>query len=157
MNDRFYMTKAFAAQFSFALLVPATLLAVSLTAAVARAQNGSLYNPIPMPASNEVSDKLTDKDIPVGEGGFARDYVVNLEAGDQVAIDLTSESFDTIVTLLAADGSTVGENDDGPDGSTNSLLFTRINETGKYIIRVRAFGQTGGGAFKLKVTRLRPI
>jgi hypothetical protein len=51
----------------------------------------------------------------------------------------------------------VAENDDGPDGSTNSLLFARITETGKYLIRVRAFGETGGGAFQLKVTRLRPI
>ena len=150
------MTKAFAARFSSALVVPATLLVVSLTAAAARAQN-QLYNPIPMPPVNEVSDTLTDKDIPIGEGGFARDYAVNLKAGDQVAIDLTSESFDTIVTLLAADGSTVGENDDGPDGSTNSLLFTRLTEAGRYIIRVRAFGETGGGAFKLRLTRLRPV
>lgn len=149
------MTKAFAARFSFALLLRATLLAVSFTAAAARAQT-PLYNPIPIPPNNEVSDTLTDKDIPIEKGGFARDYVINLNAGDQVAIDLTSESFDTIVTLLAADGSTVGENDDGPDGSTNSLLFTRINEAGRYVIRVRAFGATGGGAFKLKVTRLKP-
>ncbi len=150
------MTKAFAARFSFALIFGATLLAVSLTAAAAKAQN-QLYSPIPMPPNNEVSDKLTDKDIPIEKGGFARDYVINLTAGDQVAIDLSSESFDSIVTLLAADGSTVGENDDGPDGSTNSLLFTRITETGKYTIRVRAFGATGGGAFKLKVSRLKPI
>jgi hypothetical protein len=150
------MTNAFAARFSFALLVPATFLAVSLSAAAARAQN-QLYNPISLPPTNEVSDSLTDKDIPIGEGGFARDYLVNLIAGDQVAIDLTSESFDTIVTLLAADGSTVGENDDGPDGSTNSLLFTRITEAGKYVIRVRAFGSTSGGPFKLKLTRLRPL
>ncbi|HAJ64552.1 MAG TPA: peptidase [Cyanobacteria bacterium UBA8543] len=116
-----------------------------------------MYNPIPLPPNNEVSDTLTDKDIPLGEGGFGRDYVVNFSAGDQVAIDLTSESFDSIVTLVAADGTTVGENDDGPDGSTNSLLFTRITEAGRYIIRVHAFGKTGGGAFKLKVTRLRPV
>jgi hypothetical protein len=122
----------------------------------ARAQN-QLYNPIPIPSSNEVSDTLTDKDIPTGQGGFARDYAISLNAGDQVAIDLSSESFDTIVTLMAKDGSTVGENDDGPDGTTNSLLFTRITEAGQYIIRVRAFGETSGGAFKLKVTRLRPI
>jgi hypothetical protein len=150
------MTKAFAARFSFALLFGATLLAVSFTAAAARAQN-PLYNPIPIPPNNEVSDTLTDKDIPIEKGGFARDYVINLNAGDQVAVDLTSESFDTIVTLLAADGSSVGENDDGPDGSTNSLLFTRITEAGRYVIRVRAFGATGGGAFKLKVTRLKPV
>ncbi|HEY9798010.1 MAG TPA: PPC domain-containing protein [Leptolyngbyaceae cyanobacterium] len=150
------MTNAFAARFSLALPLGVALLAVSLTAVAARAQN-RLYTPIPVPQSNEVSDTLTDKDIPTGEGGFARDYTVNLNGSDQVAIDLTSEGFDTIVTLLAADGSTVAENDDGPDGSTNSLLFARITETGQYIIRVRAFGETGGGAFKLKVTRLRPI
>ena len=150
------MINAFAARFSYALLVPTTLLLVSLTAAAARAQN-RLYNPIPVPPSNEVSDTLTENDIPTGEGGFARDYTVNLNSGDQVAIDLISDNFDTIVTLMAADGSTVAENDDGPDGSTNSLLFARITETGKYIIRVRAFGETGGGNFQLKVTRLRPI
>jgi hypothetical protein len=150
------MTKAFAARFSFALLFGATLMAVSLTAAAAKAQN-QLYNPIPMPPTNEVSETLTDKDIPIEKGGFARDYVIDLSAGDQVAIDLTSESFDTILTLLASDGSTVGENDDGPDGSTNSLLFTRITEAGRYIVRVRAFGATSGGDFKLKVTRLRPV
>jgi hypothetical protein len=97
MTD-FYMTKAFAAPFSFALVVPATFLAVSLTAAAAIAQN-QLYNPILMPPTNEVSDTLTDKDVPLGEGGFARDYTVNLNSGDQVAIDLNSESFDTLVSL----------------------------------------------------------
>jgi hypothetical protein len=150
------MIKAFAARLSFTLLLPTTFLAISLTAVVARAQN-QLYNPISIPPNNEVSDTLTDKDIPTGQGGFARDYVVNFSAGDQVAIDLTSESFDTVVTLMAADGSTIGENDDGPDGTTNSLLFTRINQAGRYIIRVRAFGETNGGPFKLRVTRLRPV
>lgn len=150
------MTKAFAARFSFALLVPLTFLTVSLMAVAARAQS-QLYNPLAVPAKNEVADTLTDKDIPTGQGGFARDYAITLKAGDQVAIDLSSESFDTIVTLMAADGSTVGENDDGPDGTTNSLLFTRVAEAGRYIIRVRAFGETSGGAFKLKVTRLRAI
>lgn len=149
------MTNAFTARFSFALIVPVTWLTVSLTA-VARAQT-CLYSPIPVPESNEISDTLTDKDIPTGDGGFARDYRVKLTGGDQVAIDLLSDNFDTIVTLLASDGSTIAENDDGPDGSTNSLLFARISETGEYVVRVRAFGETGGGAFTLKVTRLRPI
>ena len=82
---------------------------------------------------------------------------MQLNAGDNVAIDLSSESFDAILTLLAEDGSTVSENDYGPDGSTNALLFTRIAKTGKYIVRVRAFGATGFGEFKLKVTRLQPV
>ncbi|PSF37321.1 peptidase [Aphanothece hegewaldii CCALA 016] len=119
-------------------------------------QAESLYSPIPLTSINEVSDTLSDKDIPTGEGGFARDYIVNLKEGDQLAVDLISDDFDAIVVLLSADGTTVAENDDGPDGSTNSLLFSRITESGKYIIRVQAFGETGSGKFILKVSRLRP-
>lgn len=151
------MIQAFAARLSKVPIVSATLLAVTMSATAVRAQQCQAYNPLSLPGNNEVSDSLSDKDIPTGQGGFARDYTVNLSAGDNVAIDLTSESFDTIVTLLAKDGSTVAENDDGPDGSTNSLLFTRIKDAGTYIVRVRAFGETAGGQFKLKVTRLRPV
>ncbi|BCX07900.1 MAG: hypothetical protein KatS3mg066_1759 [Fischerella sp.] len=97
------------------------------------------------------------KIFPQGQGGFARDYMVTLKKGDNLAVDLSSESFDSIVTLLAPDGTTVAENDDGPDGTSNSLLFTRITEPGTYIVRVRSFGETGVGAFKLKVTRLQPV
>jgi hypothetical protein len=116
-----------------------------------------LYNPIALPKGNEISDSLSDRDIPTGEGGFARDYYLELKQGDQVAIDLISDEFDAMVILLAADGATVAENDDGPDSSNNSLLFARITEDGRYIIRVTAFGATGGGNFKLKVSRLRPV
>jgi Bacterial pre-peptidase C-terminal domain len=76
--------------------------------------------------------------------------------GSQIAIDLTSDNFDTIVYLIASDGSTVSENDDGPDGSSNSLLFTRIIKTGTYYIRVRSFGEVAAGNFTLKVTLLKP-
>ena len=114
------------------------------------------YNPIPLTPGKAVSDKLSTQDVPTGQGGFARDYVVQLQAGSQLAIDLTSDNFDSMVTLLSADGSTVAENDDGPDGTTNSLLFTRITKTGTYYIRVRAFGEVAGGNYKLKVTLLSP-
>jgi hypothetical protein len=140
----------------FAFLLATASLLVGLKALPVKAQP-KLYNPIPLPSNYEVADTLTDQDIPTGEGGFARDYLVQLQDGDQVAIDLTSDDFDSIIVLLASDGSTVAENDDGPDGSTNSLLFARITETGKYLIRVRAFGETGSGKFKLKLTRLRPV
>ena len=120
-----------------------------------RAQS-KISDPPSITSETEVSDTLTENDIPTGEGGFARDYFVELEKGDQVAIDLTSDNFDSMVMLIAADGATVAENDDGPDGTTNSLLFSRITEAGKYIVRVRAFGETSGGKFTLKLTRLKP-
>lgn len=129
---------------------------LSISARQAQAQN-AIYSPIPMPDSREVSDNLSEGDIPTGVGGFARDYTVVLEDGDQVAIDLISEEFDTLVTLLGPDGTTVGENDDGPDGTTNSLLFARITESGTYTVRVRSYAGQGTGEFLLKVARLRPV
>ncbi len=138
------------------LLFCTAVLSLGTAIGAAKAQN-QLYNPIPLPLGNEVSDTLSEKDIPTGQGGFARDYIITLTEGDQVAIDLTSTSFDAIVSLLGEDGSTVAENDDGPDGNTNSLLFSRVTKTGNYIVRVRAFGETGVGPFTLKVTRLRPV
>jgi len=141
---------------SFFWAAVAILLAVSLPATIATAQS-RVYEPVPLPIGKQITDKLSAKDIPTGQGGFARDYIVSLKAGDQVVIELKSNSFDTIVTLLSADGATVGENDDGPDGTTNSLLFARIVKSGNYIVRVHAFGgEPVSGPFTLKVTRLRP-
>ncbi len=149
--------KPFAVGLKRITLIPASLLIIGMSTTAAFAQVNKFYNPIPLPSTYEVTDSLTDKDIPTGQGGFARDYIVKLNKGDNLAVDLSSESFDSIITLLGPDGATIAENDDGPDGSSNSLLFTRITETGTYIVRVRSFGETGVGAFKLKVTRLQPV
>lgn len=138
------------------LIIPPTLLTLGIGIGHSALAQSKLYNPIALPPSNEVTDKLTENDIPTGLGGFARDYLVKLNKGDNVAIDLTSDSFDAMVMLLSTDGTTIAENDDGPDGTTNALLFTRVSQTGTYVVRVRAFGETGVGNFRLKVTRLRP-
>lgn len=142
------------------VLVPTLCVAIAVgtsNSVVAQCSQCKLYNPLALPASNQIDDTLSAKDIPTGQGGFARDYVVDFKEGESVAIDLASDSFDAILTLLAEDGSIVAENDDGPDGSNNALLFTRIAKTGRYIVRVRAFGETGVGNFTLKVTRLKPV
>jgi hypothetical protein len=138
------------------LFLPATILVLAGTAVQAQAQS-RMYSPIALPASREVNDTLSEQDIPTGFGGFARDYTVNLEAGDQVAIDAMSDEFDTLVSLMSRDGNTIAENDDGPDGTTNSLLFARITESGTYTVRVRAYAGQGAGQFYLKVARLREV
>ncbi|WP_008319170.1 PPC domain-containing protein [Leptolyngbya sp. PCC 6406] len=139
-----------------ALLMPLAL-AGTVALSPMRVAAQDLYTPIPLPLNGEITDRLSPEDIPTGLGGHARDYRVYLEAGDQVAIDVISDEFDTIVSLIDEEGNTIGENDDGPDGTTNSLLFARITETGNYIVRVRAFGGRGSGQFFLKVARLRPV
>jgi hypothetical protein len=143
-------------RWNLSLFVGTLLFLIASSLLPLKAQN-TLYNPLPLPINREIRDELSAEDIPTGEGGFARDYAVDLEQGSQIAIDLKSKEFDTVVRLIASDGTTVAENDDGPEGTTNSLLFTRISESGRYIIRVRAFGETGGGKFTLKLTRLQPV
>ncbi|NET73299.1 MAG: peptidase [Sphaerospermopsis sp. SIO1G2] len=158
------MSRTFTQKITRIILIPVVILTMGIninTGVAAEKQSGdknkNLYKPIPLNKSGEVTDMLTIKDIPTGQGGFARDYSIRLEKGDNLAIDLSSDNFDTIITLLAPNGSTVAENDDGPDGTSNSLLFTRITKTGNYIVRVRSFGETGIGNFKLKVTKLMPV
>lgn len=116
-----------------------------------------VYNPQVISPDTEINETLSEYDIPTGKGGFARDYYIQLDKGDQIAIDLISDDFDAVLILLASDGSTVAENDDAPDGSTNALIFARITEAGKYFIRVTAFGETGNGRFNLKLTRLQSV
>ncbi|AFZ59042.1 PPC domain-containing protein [Anabaena cylindrica FACHB-243] len=151
------MSIVFAAALQKIIIPPASILAIGISINTAFAQKNYLYSPIPLNSNIELTDTLSINDIPTGQGGFARDYTVKLNKGDNLAIDLSSENFDSIITLLAPDGSTVSENDDGPDGTSNSLLFARINETGTYIVRVRSFGETGVGTYKLKVTKLQPV
>jgi len=137
------------------LSVSAALLAIG---ALPLAAQTDLYKPeaIP-PGAKEVNGSLTDRDIPTGDGGFARDYKIQLQEGDRLTVDAFSDNFDTLVILLATDGSVVAENDDGPDGTTNSLLFARIDEGGDYTLRIRSYGDTGGGDYTLTLTRLRPV
>ena len=148
MMNRLFLT------FSSVLLVMIPFHWLSFSAL---AQSKKMYDPIAIKENQSISDKLTADDIPTGEGGFARDYVIYLDEGDQIAIDLASEDFDSILLLIGEDGNTIAENDDSPDSTSNSLLFTRIAEAGRYIVRVRAFGQTGSGNFKLTITKLQPI
>jgi hypothetical protein len=147
--------KNFVKIWSSSLVIGATLFGLEVAAPL-KVQAQAMYNPIVINSSQVINDVLSDKDIPTGQGGFARDYRITLKAGDQVAIDLLSDEFDTIVTLIGSDGMTFAENDDAPDGTTNSLLFIRIKEdqAGDYIIRVRSFGEAGSGSFSLKVSRL---
>jgi hypothetical protein len=136
------------------LIFSLTLLVIGLSVKSVSAQSRP-YNPINLEIGREITDTLSNQDVPTGQGGFSRDYLISLREGEQVAIEAKSKAFDTIVSLIATGGTTVSENDDGPDGTTNSLLFARVVKAGNYVVRVRSFGEKPDGVFTLKVTRLR--
>lgn len=114
------------------------------------------YKPSVITSGVEVKDILTDKDIPTGQKGFARDYVIVAEKDERLEITVNSGNFDTVLSLIDNKGEVISENDDAVGDSTNSMIFFKVRQSGTYIVRVSSFGGSSGGKFTLKVTKLRP-
>lgn len=78
-----------------------------------------------------------------------KEYSLPMEAGDVVAITMTSEDFDTVLTLLGPDGEEVAFNDDY-GGTLNSRIVYTATDSGDYTILSKSFdGQ--GGDFNIEV------
>lgn len=117
----------------------------------------SVYKPTAISSGAEIEDLLTDKDIPTGQKGFARDYILEAQKDERLEITVTSGNFDTVLTLLDSKGDVIAENDDAASDTTNSLIFFKVRQSGNYTVRVSSFGGSSGGKFTLKVTKLRVV
>ena len=115
------------------------------------------YRPSPISSGIDVNDVLTDKDIPTGQKGFARDYIINVQQDERLEITANASAFDTVLSLLDSKGEVVIENDDAASNNTNSLIFFKVRQTGTYTIRVSSFGGSSGGKFVLRVNKLKVV
>ena len=70
-------------------------------------------------------------------------YDIDIEDGDVLAIILTSEDFDTVLTLLGPDGEEVAFNDDF-GGSLNSRIIYSATAAGSYTVITKSFDGQGG-------------
>ena len=75
-------------------------------------------------------------------------YTLEAHAGQRLQIALSSEDFDPILSITGPGGFQV-DNDDGPDGSLNSLIDTRLPRTGTYRISVSSFAEEASGSYRL--------
>jgi len=132
-------------------------LSLSLPMSNASAQLRTLYKPSDLATGKDVNDVLSDKDIPTGQKGFARDYMINVKQDDRLEITVNSSNFDTVLSLIDNKGESIAENDDVAGDSTNSLIFFRVRQAGNYIVRVSSFGGSSGGKFLLRVNKLRVV
>ncbi len=119
--------------------------------------SAQLSKPTEIISGKQINDFLTDKDIPIGQKEFARDYMINAQKDERLEITVSSERFDTVLRLLDNKGEVVVENDDADSTTTNSLIFFKVRKSGNYIVRVSAFGGFGGGKFTLSVTKLQVV
>ena len=117
----------------------------------------TIYKPTAIASGVDINDILTDKDIPTGQKGFARDYAISAQKDERLEITVNSGSFDTVLSLIDSKGEVVFENDDAVGDGTNSLIFFKVRQSGNYIVRVSSFGGSSGGKFILRITKLRAI
>lgn len=132
-------------------------LSLSLPLSSTSAQLRTLYKPSDLAIGRDVNDVLTDKDIPTGQKGFARDYLIKAQQDERLEIVVNSSNFDTVLSLLDSKGEAIAENDDIAGDNTNSLIFFRVRQSGNYVVRVSSFGGSSGGKFLLRVNRLRVV
>ncbi len=117
----------------------------------------NVYKPRPIASGIDINDILTDKDIPTGQKGFARDYAIAAQKDERLEITVKAESFDTVLSLLDSKGEVIAENDDANGEGTNSMIFFKVIQSGNYTVRVSSFGGSSGGKFNLIVNKLRIV
>ncbi|HET7464794.1 MAG TPA: PPC domain-containing protein [Longimicrobium sp.] len=101
----------------------------------------------------EVTGSLDDSD-PQGEDDSYFDYwTYQGRQGERVRISLSSEAFDTYLTLGTLQNGQFTEIDSNDDSgeSTNSVLEATLPSTGTFVIRVKALSGENEGAYTLKV------
>ena len=69
-----------------------------------------------------------------------------------IEVSLTSDDFDPYLELLDAEGNTLGENDDGSDTGTGSLLSFLAEADTVYTIRTSSYSGGASGDFTLVVS-----
>lgn len=126
------------------------------TLSVTERPAGVAATPQPIEPNVEVSGTLSDDD-PSGDDNSYYDYwTFQGHAGDRLRITMSSEGFDTFVSIGTVDGASYNElagNDDGEDG-TNSLLEFTLPNDGTFVIRAKALSGDSTGDYKLKVEKL---
>jgi hypothetical protein len=84
-------------------------------------------------------------------GFFSDTYVVFLEAGQQVTIDMTSSALDAFLILFDAGFAVVGQNDDRDGTTTNARIVYTPTVSGYYIISASSAGAGESGSYTLGV------
>jgi len=103
--------------------------------------------------NTEVTGTLDDSDPQGDDESFFDYWTYQGRAGERLKITMSSEAFDTYVTIGTLQGNNYNEissNDDGPEG-TNSLLEVTLPSSGTFVIRAKALSGESSGEYKLKV------
>lgn len=92
---------------------------------------------------------LSTSDEQLDNGKYADAYTFSGRRGERVTLTLESSAFDAYLMLIPPDGAgDLLENDDGPDGSTNSRIDLTLPADGDYTIGVTSYSAGATGAYR---------
>ncbi len=77
------------------------------------------------------------------DGAEGQRYAIELSAGDQLAVTMRSEAFDTYLTLLDGAGNELSSDDDSA-GNLDSMLTYMIPSSGTYFVSATSYNGSGG-------------
>jgi hypothetical protein len=132
-----------AAMFRFALLLTATLLALSSCAPATVAA---------FPGDGNADGRLSSNDPRLDSGEFFESYSYAGQAGQLLTISLQSSEFDPYLMMLDPEGEKVAEIDDSIGHGHNIVLSINLAVTGSYTIVVTSFEPGESGSFSLKLS-----
>ncbi|MBN1436094.1 MAG: PPC domain-containing protein [Sedimentisphaerales bacterium] len=83
------------------------------------------------------------------DGSYYDEYSFRARRGDDVAIELTSDDFDTYLFIMSPSGEE--QSDDDGAGGTNSRLEFTVDESGEYTVWVNSYSAGETGRYELAI------
>ncbi len=97
--------------------------------------------------TQSVTDSLTD-------GLLSQDYVFSGQAGDAVVISMSSDAFNSYLSLLDNSGNEIVSNDDSGNSLNSQIGPFVLPATGSYTIRASSLGGGATGAYTLTLSKV---
>lgn len=97
--------------------------------------------------------ELTDNDRTLDDGSKFDEYTFTGSAGDRIVISMSSDAFDTYLSLRGPDGAEVANNDDRGDGDTNSEINITLSTSGTFKIWANAYEAGSLGSYRLSLQK----
>ena len=117
---------------------------------------GSCTTSTPIAFGQTINAALSTSDCHLADNSFFDAYTFNGTTGQQIAISMSSGTFDTFLFLRRPDGTVLTQDDDG-GGGTNSRIpassgFLTLPTTGVYTILASSFSPSTTGSYALTLS-----
>ena len=103
-----------------------------------------------LPASGNVVGRLESGDFRLDSGAFADLWIMQIETGQFLTAELSSDDIDPVMYLLDSQGDLIAHNDDSGD-VTDARISLRLEIGGEFVLLASSFSEEEVGDYELNV------